>query len=154
MTPSVDDNRKYRCKTCGAIYHMETAFDTARECVTCGDVNYEQIRITLVCDFCSTPDDVAWTYPCEDFVVAGLVPGLPNEVKVGDWAACEACHDLIEAGAWAEVGKRAVDHHVERHPLPAKARSLLTILLRKLHTDFQQHRTGTPYRHDKENPDA
>lgn len=149
----VEDNRKYRCKTCGAIYHYETAYETATPCRTCGDVNYEQIRITTVCDFCSSPDNVVWTYPCHDFVVATLLPGLPDERKVGAWAACGACHDLIEAGAWDAVAERAIESHQKTERLPAKAVRMLQRLLLSLHQQFRDNRAGPAYRH-KEDTDA
>ena len=149
----VEDNRKFRCKTCGAIYHYETAFETAQACRTCGDVNYEQIRITLVCDFCSG-QEVAWTYPCDDFVMTALIPGLPDENKVGAWAACDECHTLIETDAWEAVAERAVEQHESAIELNAKARKILRLLLLRLHEQFQAHRAGTAYPYKEGTEDA
>lgn len=146
----VEDNRKFRCKTCGAIYHYETAFETATPCRTCDDVNYEQIRITTVCDFCSTADNVNWTYPCNDFVVPALIPGLPDEAKIGPWAACDECHRLIEVDAWDAITERAIAEHQRAQRLPNKAIRVLQHLLLNLHQQFRDNRAGPAYRHTEE----
>lgn len=150
MTGSVKDNRKFKCKTCGAIYHFETAFETAQGCRVCGDVNYEQIRITLVCDFCSTAENVNWTYPCHDFIAKPLLPVLPDEAKIGPWAACNECHALIEKGDWEAVADRATANHPSAQGLSERHRRVLRKLLLALHKQFQENRAGTAYRHKED----
>jgi len=59
------------------------------------------INECLQCDFCSVPGPV-WRYPARSFV-AYCAPNVAGE-SVGDWAACDLCHVLIEAddrsGQW------------------------------------------------------
>jgi len=62
------------------------------------------IRVTI-CDFCSSKD-VLWSYECPDFETP-----LPNEepwVSTGGWAACQTCHDFIEADDWSGLIAHAV----------------------------------------------
>ncbi len=56
----------------------------------------------LRCDFC-TREDVRWTYPARDFTekVAGRTVG-----SQGGWAACDPCHDLIEADDYDGLATR------------------------------------------------
>lgn len=60
------------------------------------------------CDFCNAKAP-QWDYPCESFLSdAGTVrkdgktytQALNN---IGTWAACDACHELIEAGKFTEL---------------------------------------------------
>ena len=58
-----------------------------------------------ICDFCSYPS-VVWCYPARSFV-AYIVANIGGE-SVGDWAACEQCHRLIEAGDRAGLMERSL----------------------------------------------
>jgi hypothetical protein len=52
-----------------------------------------------ICDFCrSTP--VVCSYPCESFRLMGT-----NWGSQGDWAACETCRDLIDAGRLSDLAQ-------------------------------------------------
>lgn len=57
------------------------------------------------CDFCGS-DAPRWRYSVNDYVA--LVTKDIVVTNVGDWAACDACHTLIEA---CDRGKLA-----RRHP--------------------------------------
>lgn len=63
----------------------------------------------MKCDFCSSPA-VRWSYPARDVnmgvVLGGSMPVLHN--SRGDWAACDACHDLIEAGDYKSLLNRSI----------------------------------------------
>ena len=45
-----------------------------------------------LCDFCSAPDAV-WRHPARSFI-GYVAAGVVGE-SVGDWAACQECHQLI-----------------------------------------------------------
>lgn len=61
------------------------------------------------CDFCSS-EKVRWRYPAHD-VVSLTVDTPLGQLPLGStghWAACHACHDLIEQGHWAQLLERSV----------------------------------------------
>jgi hypothetical protein len=58
-----------------------------------------------VCDFCAE-QPAAWRYPTRR---DGLIPvgGVALVLPAGDWLACPACHQLVEAGLWLALSIRA-----------------------------------------------
>jgi hypothetical protein len=95
-----------------------------------GDLAREPIPGMEVCDFCSeTP--VAWAYPC------GLVVLGPN-VTSDPWAACQECHDLIEAGDADQLARRAARN--------SDAPITLLPVFAELHRRFFAARQGEPRR--------
>ena len=64
-----------------------------------------------ICDFCSYPS-VVWCYPARSFV-AYVVANIGGE-SVGDWAACEQCHRLIEVGDRAGLTERSSSANASR----------------------------------------
>lgn len=102
----------------------------------------EEVR----CDFCHVRlhRQTVWTYPCETFTPS--VFQLPNlkQSSIGDWAACEHCHSLIEQKAWDALAKRSVEHD----PIPGLSRTERRQVLKQLkamYLEFQRHRRGPPY---------
>lgn len=87
----------------------------------------------IICDFCSEPHP-AWGYPAKDFV-GYEVGGLVGE-SVGGWAACNACHDLIEAGDRAALARRTLA------ALPTPADEEVWDFVGDLHRKFFEHRCG------------
>ncbi|HEY2957669.1 MAG TPA: hypothetical protein VGM21_05610 [Actinomycetota bacterium] len=59
------------------------------------------------CDFCAAAP-AAWRYPAR---VGQLATVLIGDALVivpgGDWHACPACHDLVQAGQWDALSARA-----------------------------------------------
>lgn len=101
-----------------------------------------------VCDFCSDPD-VKWRYPCYSHV--GLVTDLPGlqllDQSVGDWAACDTCHDLIERSDRDALAKRTIDGMLEMmRALPAftAIRSEVETQVRTIQDRFWSNRDGAP----------
>lgn len=98
------------------------------------------------CDFCHVGLNrcTVWIYPCETFTPSVFQsPGL-TQSSIGDWAACEDCHSLVEQKAWDTLAKRSM----ERDPIPGLSRSQRRQAmkhLKQLYLEFQQHRTGPPY---------
>lgn len=84
------------------------------------------------CDFSSDPGPT-WRYPCGDFAV-------PWCGSVGDWAACDACHDLIERGVWTAVAGRAVAKYPEALRRGARRE------VDQIHRLFRKHRIGDAVR--------
>lgn len=94
----------------------------------------------LVCDFCSAPGP-GWRYPARSFV-AYCAPNVAGE-SVGDWAACDRCHVLIEADDRSGLAQRSLDELILRHPEAIAAAAVLYEDLAVLHQQFFAHRGGT-----------
>ena len=96
-----------------------------------------------ICDFCSYPS-VVWRYPARSFV-AYVVANIGGE-SVGDWAACEQCHRLIEVGDRAGLMERSLVTLMAEHPEMEPARSELIEHMTSLHVMFFENRTGMALR--------
>lgn len=94
----------------------------------------------LVCDFCSSPD-VQWAYPAEDFVVSGSILPANTAGSAGGWAACPACHALIERGDRVKLARRSARKFAKRYGVPVGS---IEPRLRELHDQFWAHRKGKP----------
>ena len=92
-----------------------------------------------ICDFCSR-SRVAWRYPARSFV-AYVIASIGGE-SVGDWAACDECHDLIESGDSKGLKERSLNALIGRHPEMASVRDSLAEHLAALHMLFFENRTG------------
>lgn len=92
-----------------------------------------------ICDFCSAPD-VAWRYPARSFA-AYIVAGIVGE-SVGDWAACPACHALIESGQRAALADRSVLAMLDKQPEWKPVELELRAHLLQLHAMFFERRAG------------
>lgn len=99
------------------------------------------MTIDPICDFCSSPD-VRWRYPARDFVISAL-EGAGSE---GGWAACPACHALIERGLRDKLTERSARRFARKHGIPVKA---VKPQLRKLHDQFWANREGPPIPHQE-----
>ena len=95
---------------------------------------------SLVCDFCSVPGPV-WRYPARSFV-AYRAPNVAGE-SVGDWAACDLCHVLIEADDRTALAQRSLDELIFKHPEAITAAAVLYKDLAVLQQQFFAHRSGT-----------
>lgn len=104
--PSVRDNTKYRCKGegCGTIFDSE-ASGSALSCPNCGGMNLAHLRITAVCDFCSTTENVRWAFPCAPW--RDLTGAM---MDLGPWAACDECKELVEARDREGLLRRWTEH--------------------------------------------
>ena len=96
---------------------------------------------TYICDFCSEPN-VAWSYPARNFV--GLAVGNVVSESVGAWAACPACHALIEAGDRAGLADRSAALLIDKQPEFAAVREDILAQLSGLHAKFFDARTSGP----------
>jgi hypothetical protein len=104
------------------------------------------------CDFCSSPD-VRWAYPARDFVVdaetvarnvgapelAGLIPDWGSR---GGWAACPACHALVQRGDRDRLAIRSAKR-MRRVYASLSMREALTAV-RRVQDDFWANREGAP----------
>jgi hypothetical protein len=95
---------------------------------------------SLQCDFCSAPGPV-WRYPARSFV-AYCAPSVAGE-SVGDWAACDRCHVLIESDDRRGLAQRSLDELILKHPEASLAAATLCEELAELHQQFFAHRSGT-----------
>ena len=95
---------------------------------------------SLQCDFCSVPGP-GWRYPARSFV-AYCAPNVAGE-SVGDWAACDRCHVLIEIDDRKGLAQRSLDELILKHPEASQAAAVLYEDLAELHEQFFAHRSGT-----------
>jgi len=71
-------------------------------------------NLNIQCDFCHSRD-VKFRYRATSFGVFILLVRKNGEKlnlpwsSVGDWAACEICSDLYDAGEWDKLAARSVD---------------------------------------------
>lgn len=97
------------------------------------------------CDFCSNRFP-SWVHPSKDFAL----PEIGWVSSDGAWAACEACHELIENEEREKLASRAVRMYFYWNPLPAwQVRQIRRDLERKIsmmHEGFWANRNGEPYR--------
>ena len=62
--------------------------------------------------------------------------------SVGDWAACDLCHVLIEADDRSGLAQRSLDELILKHPEAIAAAAVLYEDLAELHQQFFAHRSG------------
>ena len=94
-----------------------------------------------LCDFCSAPNPT-WKYPARSFI-GYEEHGIAGE-SVGDWAACEVCHELIAANDRVGLTERSAATLIAFRPELAEIRKELTTELAMLHTRFFENRLGVP----------
>jgi hypothetical protein len=99
-----------------------------------------------VCDFCrGTP---GWLYLAEEFtsrlvgIKADGTRMTYTQVNSPEWAACNACHDLIEAKDVAALAERAVKADWDGTGRPKKMREELKRDLMRFHGEFMRRRIG------------
>lgn len=69
----------------------------------------------VVCDFCGAPS-VAWSYPCGEMPIVGHHVITRTD---DDWAACDNCHALIEAGNIDRMARAMVERQRKNVNNPA-----------------------------------
>jgi len=72
----------------------------------------KHIPTRLVCDFCCSQNNtVAWSYPAKTFTITQEVADMTvDSTSHGGWAACDACHNLIESNNRISLVERSFDH--------------------------------------------
>lgn len=150
MTPSVHSNTVFECARCKAKVDLEDTDEVrSKGCPVCGHDEFLQIVVVAVCDFCSTPGELFWTYPCDSFNYG--IPESPRDGSLGDWAACDECHALLETGDHKTVTRRAVEFELSQHPEYSQMRHQIWGVIAHIHKGFREHRTGEPpFRETKE----
>jgi hypothetical protein len=91
-----------------------------------------------ICDFCSDPN-VAWRYPARTFI-AYAIAGFVGQ-SVGDWAACNICHALIEAGDRRALLERSLSTLLEKDPEVRHDEAALRDELAGFHEMFFAHQS-------------
>ena len=90
------------------------------------------------CDFCDNPGP-SWYYPAQSFdMVHGVLGSL------GEWSACETCHELIEGEDWIALADRCAEMICK----DSTQRERCAAYTLKLHAKFVRHRTGEAFRID------
>ena len=73
-------------------------------------VTLDSVRVSEACDFCFVQEPERWI-DADSFEW----PDLPDHWSIGGWAACTACAELIDAGAWKRLVARAANSFDRRH---------------------------------------
>lgn len=146
--PGIESNTKYECNRCGSIFDFAD-YTAIRDCAHCGDLNYSQIVVARVCDFCSVNDSEEWwAFPCADFEYDVQFDGFPKGGSKGEWEACQTCHALILADDRRALARRALEHDLQRNPEMEGHYNYLYAITRRMHEGFFKHRTGEPTREE------
>jgi hypothetical protein len=96
----------------------------------------------LRCDCCSAPRP-AWRYPARTFTTHLSTPTFDQQ-SVGDWALCDLCAHLLEAGDIAGLTTRSLDALIMDNPELICVLDILKAQMEDLHRQFVRHRTGDP----------
>jgi hypothetical protein len=151
ITPLHRDARGFfQCTTCQGFFRRISACESRGLaeylCATCEQEMHREVR--PICDFCSGRP-VVWTYPADTFRAPhGDTLLLEHQVlmrSIDDWAACDTCHDFIEAGQWEALAQWAYERFYVHHP-EVPRRSAFVDELRATHAKFREYRTGKAYR--------
>lgn len=147
--PSVSSNTIYKCGHCGSIFDFDGALErTQQPCPNCPTlpIHWGTVPVQIVCDFCSTPAEEKdlWTYYCPDFRYPYVVVGMVSEGSQGNWAACDACHDLIEANDQRALTVRSMDMEEKRDPSTSPHRAVLFALGNAIHKGFFANKYDKP----------
>jgi len=97
------------------------------------------VHAALRCDFCLA-DDPRWDIPARTFVYDGA-PGAGSD---GDWAACDACAELIRRHRWTMLRQRAVAAFVDRHGLAPEQEQRMGRALGRLYRQLRANMLGPP----------
>lgn len=115
-----------------------------------------------ICDFCSSPD-VRWTFPCREHTskpehVEALIQRRDASLSVkrmditatsfGGWAACSACHALIQRGDRERLARRSAKRMIRDHPDIPMLLGNVTVHVRRRQDAFWANREGPPIHHD------
>lgn len=101
--------------------------------------------LKLVCDFCSG-EPVRWSYPARDFQRRMALDGSAVQANShGAWAACDACHALIQASDREALHERsAASFPVPVDQIPPHVWKQITAEIRALQDTFWSVRDGAP----------
>jgi hypothetical protein len=144
----VRDNKIYQCgnESCETLMVIDDPKALGDPCAKCGFIGKRQVPVIVVCDFCSESIDGewCWSYPARDFLYTIQFEGCGTHGSKGEWAACDRCHELIEAGDRSQLAARNVALDVKRDPKAKRLAPQLYRLALGLHDDFFHNRTGDP----------
>ncbi len=89
------------------------------------------------CDFCSARP-VRWRYPAVniDPVKSVSVPGVLMQSSMGDWAACDICHGMIEKGQWLPLAERSLAALAPSQ----QQRVSFMVMIQAIHQNFREAR--------------
>jgi len=96
-----------------------------------------------VCDFCSDLEP-RYLEDCETYEAYLWSPGMdPSKSEYighseGAWAACEVCHQLVQARKWHQLERRAVEAMQRKHPDIPKNRIQKGVAI--IHDTFRRHK--------------
>jgi hypothetical protein len=94
--------------------------------------------MSLKCDICyaETP---TWDYPVKSFQMPAL-----NWVSIENWAACDTCHDLIEADDRIALNQRSLGTFIlpDGSTPPEWERPFLLEIIEQLNEKFYANRLG------------
>jgi hypothetical protein len=114
---------------------MHTMQDREHEDHPAVPASLDEIEMVGRCDFCNA-DEPHWVIPAKTFEV------LPGSMSNGDWAACDACCELIATRRWESLIRRAASSTVYRDTTP---QAMVKASLASLYSRLKKNITGEPY---------
>lgn len=161
---------KWKCRTCNErvnlSYDIRTGQpqpDSFRHALNKADHKVDPLPeledanpATLVCDFCSEQNPT-WCYPCvminqagpDGSAITGDMVAVDDEGNPHimalyednpDFAACDACHDLVEAGEQVALAIRSIERFVLAHGNVPQ--DYIINMVTAVHSRFWQTRNG------------
>lgn len=97
-------------------------------------VQPEDIEFIGRCDFCQA-DHPTFVVPCRPFELEIL----PQHGSTADWAACEVCARLVDAGHWAKLRRRAIRafERVAGEPVQPEVEHAIKLLYAQLRENIE-----------------
>jgi hypothetical protein len=104
------------------------------------------------CGFCSSAEPAVWDYPAHAVELpttvgfkAGALVAEQHWMWQGACGACVGCAELIEAGDWPALARRALrTAGADLHAAPPGTRARLLALSQSSHACFRQARMAAP----------
>jgi hypothetical protein len=131
-----NDHPSMICRTCQRALDLIISVDGAHYIHALADPdNHKAVPVLAPagwhgkCDFCAA-DNSTHVLPARDFTV----PGAPEHLSAGNWAACDACTDLIRNEHWEWLIARVIArfHAVYGYPMPRSGQRHLARLYHAL----------------------
>jgi hypothetical protein len=109
------------------------------------------------CDFCGDPK-VTQSYPAHTFDLTlrlkqSAFPhdeAAPQQESISGWAACDACHGLIQRGDETGLAMRSLNSFLENCPSMEDDAAGIYAGIVAIHNGFFANRTGEPTQRKRE----
>lgn len=162
MAEERDPHLLYVCAVCGRVLERRTDLDTGEHIewlhpfpMRMGAIGESEDHMPVPvpfdelphpdtrCDFCYEINP-QWTLPARSFT--HTTPSFEAHGSAGDWAACDACADLLNRGMWSVLIRRAVKAYTERTGDPME---IAEMVIKVTYRNLRKNITGAVYKGTK-----